>query len=222
MKLRRPSPALVVSIIALVVAGGGTATAATLIGSKQIRNSAVNSAKIKNSSVTSADIKNGTIATGDLSKGTLKRIDGGAPTPGGTSASSLEAIRKVGPVGQPANVDVKVATLTIPAGAYVIQAKTTMNGFTGDTNLVEGLINSGGSFGGNCRLDAGGDVDRADSNIVVNNRPTPASMVMQMTRTVGGATEVNLNCAAGVSWTAGNTTIIATKVASVSRTESNG
>lgn len=221
MKLRRPSPALIVAIIALVVACAGSATAATLIGTKQIRNNAVNSAKIKNSSVTSADIKNGTIASGDLSKATLKRIDAGG-SGGGSTASAQEIIRRLGPANIAANIDARVASGTLPAGAYVINAKTTAVALGGDTNIVEGLFNTGASGGANCRLDVGGDVDRADGNIVVSNRPSPVTMSMQMTVTVGAPTDVSVNCAAGLAFSVNNTSIIAQKVASVSRTESGG
>ena len=51
MKLRRPSPALVISCVALAVACTGTAVAATVITS---------SGQIKNGAVSGADIRNGT------------------------------------------------------------------------------------------------------------------------------------------------------------------
>jgi hypothetical protein len=61
--LRRPSPGLVVSIIALVVALGGTAYAGSLIpnnsvGTTQLRNGAVTTKKIKNAAVTTSKITN--------------------------------------------------------------------------------------------------------------------------------------------------------------------
>ncbi len=67
MKLRRPSPALVISCIALVVACTGTAVGATLItSSSQIKNGAVTSGDIKNGSVQGADLKDGTITANKL------------------------------------------------------------------------------------------------------------------------------------------------------------
>ena len=59
MKLRRPSPALVISIAALVAACAGSAVAATVI----------TSAQIKNETIQNQDIKKGTIQSGRLSKG---------------------------------------------------------------------------------------------------------------------------------------------------------
>jgi hypothetical protein len=60
-RLRAPSPALVISLIALFVALGGTGYAAThlpknSVGAKQLKKSAVTSAKIKAGAVTAAKI----------------------------------------------------------------------------------------------------------------------------------------------------------------------
>lgn len=68
---RKPSPALVVAVIALVLAMGGIGYAAVKIpkssvGTKQLRNNAVTSAKLKNNAVTSAKVKNGTLTKADF------------------------------------------------------------------------------------------------------------------------------------------------------------
>lgn len=76
-RLKAPSPALVISLIALFVALGGTAYAATRlarnsVGTKQLKNSAVTSSKIKNGAVTSAKLSAGaqtTLASGQTLKG---------------------------------------------------------------------------------------------------------------------------------------------------------
>jgi hypothetical protein len=46
---RRPSPALIVAIVAVFVAGAGSATAAQLITGKQIKNGTIGSADLKKS-----------------------------------------------------------------------------------------------------------------------------------------------------------------------------
>jgi hypothetical protein len=66
-RMKMPSPALAVSIIALFVALGGTTYAAVSlpansVGTKQLKNSAVTGTKIKNGSVTTPKISKGTIA----------------------------------------------------------------------------------------------------------------------------------------------------------------
>jgi hypothetical protein len=64
---KRITPGLVVAVVALVAALGGTATAAkSLFISK--------SSQIKNGAVTSADIKNGTVQQGDLGKSLRSKL----------------------------------------------------------------------------------------------------------------------------------------------------
>ena len=60
-RIRRPSPALVISVIALVFAVAGTGYAAfnlpkNSVGTKQIKKNAVNGSKVKNRSLTGKDI----------------------------------------------------------------------------------------------------------------------------------------------------------------------
>jgi len=57
---------MVVAMIALVVAIGGTAIAATKIGTKQLKNNAVTAKKIKKNAVTASKIKAKAVATGKL------------------------------------------------------------------------------------------------------------------------------------------------------------
>ena len=63
---RRPSPALVIAMIALIVALGGTGYAAiklpkNSVGTRQLKNNAVTGAKVKNKSLTGADINLGSL-----------------------------------------------------------------------------------------------------------------------------------------------------------------
>src|SRR3954452_12758683 len=63
------SPALVISLIALVVAMGGTSYAAISlprdsVGTKQLKNNAVTSSKIRNGSLGKADFKSGQLLSG--------------------------------------------------------------------------------------------------------------------------------------------------------------
>jgi len=68
-KLHRPSPALVVSVIALTVALGGTSYAAIVlpansVGTRQIKKNAVTTAKVKNGSLRNADFGAGQLPAG--------------------------------------------------------------------------------------------------------------------------------------------------------------
>src|SRR3978361_1860143 len=96
MKLRRPSPALVISIAALVVACTGTAVAASIItSSAQIKNGIVTGADLKSGTVETANTKAGTLTQARLSKGVRKKLDSGSDT------VVYEAIRHTGPENQP-------------------------------------------------------------------------------------------------------------------------
>lgn len=214
MKLRTPSPALVISIISLSVALGGSAYAATQITSKNI----------KNRTIQNIDVKKGTLQSSSFSKGVQNLLakNGGASTAESTGRIAYEAVRKAGPENVPANTIVTAATLTVPAGAYVITANTVMTAFTGTTNPLEALLGTNGSLTGTCTLDAGGVMDTSLQTIAVNDRQTPATLGMQETRTVSAPMDIKLNCSATIPWRLSETSIIATKVDSITLTTPTG
>ena len=200
MKLRRPSPALVISCIALGVALSGTAVAATIItNSSQIRKGVITGAHIKNKTIKNVDIADKTITASKLKS---------APAAGGPT-TAYQVLRRAGPEGQPANVNVKVASLTVPPGTYVVSASTVM------ASLIESqnpLLPDRDSPQGICRLDLAGDETTSLQNIVVNRKQAPATLFMQRTRTVGASAEFFLECGAGTSFRLSETSIIAQKV----------
>jgi hypothetical protein len=70
-RFRAPSPALVISVIALFVALGGTSYAAihlpkNSVGSKQLKKNAVTGAKIKKGAVTSSKLANGSVTSSKI------------------------------------------------------------------------------------------------------------------------------------------------------------
>ena len=76
-----------------------------------------------------------------------------------------------------------------------------------------------GSIGGTCILDMGGVEASSLNTIAIINRQTPATFGMQLTRTVAAPTEIVLKCAAAnVPWRASESSIIATKVDSITQT----
>jgi hypothetical protein len=98
-KLRLPSPALPVALLALFVALGGTGYAAlTLpknsVGSNQIRKGAVKSPKIASNAVTGAKVKRGSLTGSDFKAGTLLQGPGGERGPRGERGDQ-------GPQGNP-------------------------------------------------------------------------------------------------------------------------
>jgi len=68
IKRLRPSPAMIVAIVALVLSLGGTSYAAIVlpagsVGTKQLKKNAVVSSKVKNGSLTTADISQASLST---------------------------------------------------------------------------------------------------------------------------------------------------------------
>jgi hypothetical protein len=207
MKLRRPSPALVISIVALVAACAGSAVAATVITSSQI----------KNETIQNVDIRKGTIQSGRLSKGLQKIIlKKSAPAPAPKIA--YEQVRKAGPENQPANQVLRVTSMTVPAGAYVVTANTVVTAFTGTSDIIESLLNVNAVLGATCILNFGGVEASSLNTIAVNNRQAPSTFGMQLTRTVAAPTEIILKCAAPIPWRSSESSIIATKVDSITQT----
>jgi hypothetical protein len=72
----RVSPALVVSVVAVVCAGAGTAAAGGLMDGRDVRNSSLTSADIRNGSILSRDIRNGSIRSADLNDSTEGALAG--------------------------------------------------------------------------------------------------------------------------------------------------
>jgi hypothetical protein len=68
---RRPSPATVISLVALFVALGGTSYAALVITGKNIKNGSITGKDVKNSTLTGKKIKNRSLTGSDVKTGTL-------------------------------------------------------------------------------------------------------------------------------------------------------
>lgn len=78
LRTRKPSPAFVVSLMALFVALGGSSVAAPareaaakLITGKSIKDSSLTGKDVKNSSLTTSDVKNGSLLSRDFKSGQL-------------------------------------------------------------------------------------------------------------------------------------------------------
>jgi hypothetical protein len=85
LRVRRPSPALIVAMLALLVALGGTSYAVTQlpaksVGTMQLRKRAVTGPKIRNNAVTSSKVRNGSLLARDFKDG---QVPVGAPGPPG-------------------------------------------------------------------------------------------------------------------------------------------
>jgi hypothetical protein len=87
----RPSPAMVVAVIALIVALAGSAYAAGKIGTKQLKKNAVSTKKIKDDAVTGSKIANGAVNGAKLAKGAVGVVMRQGPTTTITGGNSVRA-----------------------------------------------------------------------------------------------------------------------------------
>jgi hypothetical protein len=228
MKIHRPSPALVISIVALVVALGGTATAASVLikNSSQIRSGAVNSGDIRNGSVQGVDIRSGAVGDRQLKNNAVTQDKLSASLRsslrGGSSGfTATEVVRKAGPDNQAPGQRV-VATMTqLPAGTYALYAKTTLSPIIDDQGLGE-LFRQTKTGDGHCQLDAAGDVDDARTTILSPYSQHPSTVNLQMTRTIDTPIDVKLVCDSNIPWKASDTSIIALKLQGSSRSDTAG
>lgn len=203
---RRPSPSMVVALLALFVALGGTAVAANVLikSSKQIKAGVVSRSDLRKNSVDSSKVANGSLGLDDLDSGAK-----GSMQTAGTQA--LEAFRKEGPQNIPGGKVEKVATLAnIPPGSYAIFAKTVLTA----NNVNGGLLQPGGSVGGHCVLDATeGATDESRTLLGSPGASSPGFVSMQMTRTFPATGSVTVSCdVSKASWSGTDTTIIALRV----------
>jgi hypothetical protein len=86
LRLTRPQPALVVSLLALFVALGGTSYAAITVTGANVKNGSLTGPDIKNGSLRGADVRNGSLSAGDLSLDTIASLRGATGATGATGA----------------------------------------------------------------------------------------------------------------------------------------
>ncbi len=88
---RRPSPSVVIALLALFVSLGGTSYAVSKIGSRQIANNSLRSTDLRDNSVQSRDVRNRSLLAKDFKQGQLPagpKGDTGAQGPQGPQGST--------------------------------------------------------------------------------------------------------------------------------------
>lgn len=110
-KNRRPSPALVISVLALFVALGGTGYAASQINGKTLKNNSVTGKKLKNKTITGGKVKPNSLTGAQINESSLGTVPSAtsaanAATLDGRSAATFaaakaEPVHIVGAPGQP-------------------------------------------------------------------------------------------------------------------------
>ena len=116
---RRPSPAMVVACLALLVALSGTGIAAATqvarnsVGTPQLKDSAVTNAKIRNNAVNSSKVAARSLLRSDFAPGQLPAGPIGPQGPAGPQG----ATGPTGPAGVIGAVTVRQASVSVPGSA---------------------------------------------------------------------------------------------------------
>src|SRR6188472_4123838 len=116
---RRPSPAMVVACLALLVALSGTGIAAATqvarnsVGTPQLKDSAVSNAKIRNNAVNSTKVAARSLLRSDFAPGQLPAGPVGPQGPAGPTGPAGVA----GPAGVVGPVTVRQASVNVPGSA---------------------------------------------------------------------------------------------------------
>jgi hypothetical protein len=156
-RLRRPSPALVVSVIALTVALGGTSYAAIVlpansVGTKQIKKNAVTTAKVKNGTLRLADFGAGQVPAG-ATGATGAQGAAGATGPRGAKGDKGDAgVNGTNGTDGTANVVVRESAPTPVAASGIVSV--TVSCLAGERATGGGYDASGNGEFGTVALDS--------------------------------------------------------------------
>ena len=116
--LHRPSPAMIVACIALLLALGGTSVAAVsqlgrnTVGTPQLQFGAVTNPKLRNNAVTSTKVRNRSLLRADFAPGQLPAGPTGPQGPAGPAGPAGAA----GPPGVIGAITVRNQSVSIPGG----------------------------------------------------------------------------------------------------------
>ena len=119
LSIRRPSPAMVVACLALLVALGGTSVAAVSqlarnsVGPAQLQFGAVTNPKIRSNAVTSAKVRNRSLLRTDFAPGQLPAGPTGPQGPAGPTGAAGPA----GAAGVIGAITVRTAAVSVVDGA---------------------------------------------------------------------------------------------------------
>jgi hypothetical protein len=226
---RRPSPAMVVACLALIVALGGTSVAAVTalprnsVGTPQLRAQAVTGAKVKNATLATADVKDGTLTAADFLAG---QVPSGPTGPQGTTGpqgatgpqGSPGPQGEPGPKCDPGSPGVVSGTSAIFGGATP-SGTTAFFGATAPATVSHAsqrvLVVAHATFGASaspasalnlfiCYKQPGGPVTPVGNGLVGHQLPPNTKVPMGMSRVLQlpvGQYEVGLCGTGGANWT---------------------
>jgi hypothetical protein len=140
ISLRRPSPAMVVACVALVVALGGTSYATVLqvpkssVGTAQLKTGAVTTKKIASNAITAAKVRNGSLLKADFRAGQLPAGPTGPQGPAG--APGLSAVERVEVTSPSTSTTSKSAQIACPSGKRLMGGGARVNGGIPEVSLT--------------------------------------------------------------------------------------
>ena len=200
LKGARPSPALVISLIALFVSLGGVGYAAVTITGKNVKNSSLTGKDVKNSSLTGSDVKNSSLTGSDIKNDKLTGSDvlesslgkvpsatgadsantansaGNANTVGGKSPAQLRPTSAFGQSG--------VAAIPVTTGTTV--ATTTINTASAGTLQATGSVEIQGTVTNppsQCRI----EIDASPASLLYENVGDAVATTSENTIAVNGS-----------------------------------
>ncbi|MDQ2621562.1 MAG: hypothetical protein M3Y45_00820, partial [Actinomycetota bacterium] len=193
--MKQPRLATILAALVLFIVLGGSATAASGL---------INGKTIKKGTITAKQIKTGTITKSKLKPATVKALKGQKGAPGTDGAPGKDGV--VSPVfaaapasmNLPANTELGVQTLSVPAGKYAITA--TARVFSTGTSVV----------GCNISTSSGEDSESATWSSPVNSSRT--TLPLQMVTTSDTVTSIAVGCHPGNSPGSAQSTILAIPV----------
>lgn len=182
---RAPSPAFLISLIALFVALGGTTYAATTlpknsVGTAQLKNGAVTKKKINRKTITALKGKRGPQGPqGPQGIQGIQGVKGDTGAPGPSAAFS-------GSTAGPVNISgtSSLGSLNVPAGNYVIVANT----WAWNTSLSGNVLID-------CNLTAGADSDEVRAELAqLDGGGDAQSLAFNLAHTYSAAGTISLAC----------------------------
>ena len=190
---------MTVALIALFVALGGSATAATFI--------ITSSSQIKDGAVAKRDLAVGSVNSGRIANGAVRPVDLNGQLRSTLGAEAYEVVRSAGPENVGEGEKATVATMRdIAPGSYAFFAKTTLTSPSQDSGILE----PGDALGAHCQLEVEGDLDEARALIGSPGANSPGTLNLQLTRVLGEKGTAKLVCdVSNAPWRASDTSIIA-------------
>lgn len=198
-RIKQFRPATLIAMLALFVAIGGTATAASgLINGKKLVNNSVGGKKLKNKTVTKKKLAPATIKAlkGQQGPQGLQGPKGNQGSPGQDGVVSPVS-EEFGSLNIPADTEMALGAINVPSGKYMVTATISVTSNASDVISCGISANNGGGF---------------STSVFDPNGGGRVTLPSQLVTETDNVTQLTLGCAAGNQVAGVSGTIIATPV----------